>query len=1014
MALFPPIVASSMPAFAIGQNTNNSVRIYYTLSNYNSTQRESIQAIHVSVRRQSSNVNVLVNDNQIIEKPVFLQDEEDKLLNRYYITINSNDLKDGFQKDILYKVQLRFSSLTIQASGMSEASFFTDNIQLFSEWSEVCIIKPIIAPIFYIDNFHYDKQDDYGQQQSAQDTFSYNLAEFIGVYKPEESYQSLKAWRLRLLSGDFTLDQKQNIKDYTIEDSGWQNTSAYNYTLDSTAMTFECSLKYDFNRKKSNSDEYKLYFEIETKNGYLDSKIYSFEFQQINVNAIQGSLFTYVNNEEGYIKVVFESGGNEDTKGNIVIRRSDSKADFLNWQDLTHFLYSNKIDDNNQIIYYDFTPESGIAYKYLIQYIDPRGRRGTPVDSQIVIPEWQHAFLLENAGNGQIDKVKQLKLKYDFQISSYKTNISESKTDTIGSQYPFIRRNGNMYYRSFPISGTITAYMDNVQLFIPKSVLYDSDKRIEDFATHRGTDLNNHFGTDYNLNKQYDYIYERKFREEVEKFLYNAKPKLYKSTQEGNIFIKIMEVSLTPKAELDRLIYSFSGTAYEIDEASLKTLNNYGFIDIGVFDPQPEWPEAKLGQITSFKSEDQPTGNVFKAGQDIIGAGLNPSANSIAKKHKYKKIYNNEIVDDFYIDHLKLTIESEPYLIIEDPNTHKFRVFDDIDTYSANDYWPNKEQEKNKRREEQYSRQAKDPIDFTSPIEYPLYQIESTYNSNNVYLGTLFEINGEQIIVSYPNNIYELKDDNLKLASNTTIIPAKDTIMTVDYKIYESHKEDLTNIPKRIISQKKLAQIYGKYNKFSRIITQIKNKHTFSFTKINERTGEEQIVRQYISGLISILIDTEPGTVVEVAIKNATDKNRAVLQRLVVNETGQLLIDPEDTSYNIVDFVIKGFCLEDRFLRNRGSFSIEQGETLEQTLEKISNALHGDFCIINNQHYTFYKSKWYQSFPLTEKKDDGNGNIIEEIIYRDQEDKEKPLFMDIACPVDALIFYTMELRRDFF
>jgi len=49
-----------------------------------------------------------------------------------------------------------------------------------------------------------------------------------------------------------------------------------------------------------------------------------------------------------------------------------------------------------------------------------------------------------------------LKLKYDFQISSYKTNISESKTDTIGSKYPYIRRNGNMYYRSFPITGTIT------------------------------------------------------------------------------------------------------------------------------------------------------------------------------------------------------------------------------------------------------------------------------------------------------------------------------------------------------------------------------------------------------------------------------------------------------------------------------------------------------------------------------------------------------------------------------
>jgi len=30
-----------------------------------------------------------------------------------------------------------------------------------------------------------------------------------------------------------------------------------------------------------------------------------------------------------------------------------------------------------------------------------------------------------------------------------------------------------------------------------------------------------------------------------------------------------MDVSLTPKTELDRLIYTFSGTAYEIEDFSL-------------------------------------------------------------------------------------------------------------------------------------------------------------------------------------------------------------------------------------------------------------------------------------------------------------------------------------------------------------------------------------------------------------------------------------------------------------
>jgi len=115
--------------------------------------------------------------------------------------------------------------------------------------------------------------------------------------------------------------------------------------------------------------------------------------------------------------------------------------------------------------------------------------------------------LLETAGNGDINKVKQLKLKYDFQISSYKTNISENKTDTIGSQYPFIRRNGNMYYRSFPIAGTITAYMDNIELFVNKSVLYGNEEITDLFIDYRGEDYN------FNANKQYNYIQERNFRE---------------------------------------------------------------------------------------------------------------------------------------------------------------------------------------------------------------------------------------------------------------------------------------------------------------------------------------------------------------------------------------------------------------------------------------------------------------------------------------------------------------------
>jgi hypothetical protein len=63
MALYPPIVASSMPAFDFNAT---SVKIYYNLSSYNIANIDDIKSVHITVRRQSSNVNVVNNSYEII------------------------------------------------------------------------------------------------------------------------------------------------------------------------------------------------------------------------------------------------------------------------------------------------------------------------------------------------------------------------------------------------------------------------------------------------------------------------------------------------------------------------------------------------------------------------------------------------------------------------------------------------------------------------------------------------------------------------------------------------------------------------------------------------------------------------------------------------------------------------------------------------------------------------------------------------------------------------------------
>ena len=41
---------------------------------------------------------------------------------------------------------------------------------------------------------------------------------------------------------------------------------------------------------------------------------------------------------------------------------------------------------------------------------------------------------------------------------------------------------------------------------------------------------------------------------------------MYKSPTEGNIVVKLMNVSLTPNQQLGRMIYDFTCTAYEVQD----------------------------------------------------------------------------------------------------------------------------------------------------------------------------------------------------------------------------------------------------------------------------------------------------------------------------------------------------------------------------------------------------------------------------------------------------------------
>jgi hypothetical protein len=64
------------------------------------------------------------------------------------------------------------------------------------------------------------------------------------------------------------------------------------------------------------------------------------------------------------------------------------------------------------------------------------------------------------------DGERQLRIRFNPKISSFKTTLLETKMDTIGGKYPFFFRNGNVGYKEFPISGLISMLMDESEEFI--------------------------------------------------------------------------------------------------------------------------------------------------------------------------------------------------------------------------------------------------------------------------------------------------------------------------------------------------------------------------------------------------------------------------------------------------------------------------------------------------------------------------------------------------------------------
>ena len=252
--------------------------------------------------------------------------------------------------------------------------------------------------------------------------------------------------------------------------------------------------------------------------------------------------------------------------GNIYLLRTDSNSDFQRWDEIQII---PKECDQLDFTFYDFCIESHVTYKYVIQpQRQGHLRESINMDKKVeATRHLDHSFLIYNGDEVTMDIGNQFKLSLNFNISDYSYTIQEQQMETIGGKYPIITRNGHIKYRSLPITGMLSYNMGYV------------DFGIRDFNSLKTF---NEKGEPVKLDYDFtDPQKEQVFREFFLDILQSGKPLLLKTSAEGNIIGRAINVKTSPNSTLGRHVSDFSFTFVEIAEANMDNYLKYNFTSLG-------------------------------------------------------------------------------------------------------------------------------------------------------------------------------------------------------------------------------------------------------------------------------------------------------------------------------------------------------------------------------------------------------------------------------------------------
>lgn len=521
--LFPPILGDTIPAF---YSENGIVKITIPFSMNKAVSNKQVFGFVLKIKTVQSSTYLLTIQN----KDINTYNIEDSPYVTFSIDINEfNPFKIGQ----FYKFQIAYIDIN------NEIGYY----------STVATGKYTTKPTLYISTANLEDGLKIGQ-------INMNSNYYFGYYGQLDNNADITE---RVYSYKFDMyDSSGNL----FATSGEQLHNSYNDT-----ELYESYDNFILEKDLEIDRSYYIQYSIKTINNLeLSTPKYRVMRKTSIETEMEASISATLNFENGYVDIDLIGTKNKygletPVTGAFLVTRSCSDNNYTVWEEISRFKL--QAQNPSRWLWRDYTVEQGKTYKYAIQQYNDAGLYSNRLESNEMYVDFEHAFLYD--GN------RQLKIKYNPKVSSLKIDLLEAKIDTIGSQYPYIFRNGNVYYREFPISGLISYLMDEENLFIDKDDIISYEK---------STDL-----IGENLYK------ERAFKTEVLEWLTNGEPKIFRSPTEGNFIVRLLNVSLTPTDQLGRMLHTFNCTAYEIADFTYSVLNEYNFIHL--IDPEVSYLRFK-------------------------------------------------------------------------------------------------------------------------------------------------------------------------------------------------------------------------------------------------------------------------------------------------------------------------------------------------------------------------------------------------------------------------------------